>query len=218
MCLILQSPCLFLQISLFEGRRRTGELGARIERVEGEAGMGTSDGQQYSELRDLIARLTVPDGVHQTAIRSLYLIRYSESKSPDFGVIYPGLCMVAQGQKELLLEDEVFSNSPGQYVVSSAEIPLSSRVVGASFARPHLSLIMHFDLSNLRSLIEEAHLPTPPGGAVQRGIYVSRSNRALLDAVLRLVRLLQSPAEILILAPMIQREILFRLLLDDSSV
>jgi hypothetical protein len=42
--------------------------------------MGTSDGQQYSELRDLIARLTGPDGVHQTAIRSLYLIRYSESK------------------------------------------------------------------------------------------------------------------------------------------
>jgi len=201
------------------GWGQAGELGARIDQVKGEAGMEKSDGEQYSELRDLIARLTGPDGVHQTAIRSLYLIRYSESKSPDFGVIYPGLCIVAQGQKELLLEEEVFSNSPGQYVVSSAEIPLSSRVVGASFARPHLSLIMHFDLSSLRSLIEEAQLPTPPSsGAAQRGIYVSRPKPALLDAVLRLVRLLQSPAEIPVLAPMIQREILFRLLLDESSV
>jgi len=172
-----------------------------------------------SELRDLIARLTGSDGVYQTAIASLYLIRYSSSKSPDFGVIYPGLCMVAQGQKELLLGGEVFSNSPGQYLVSSAEIPLSARVVGATPAKPHLSLILHFDLMSLRSLIEEAQLPTPPrGGASQRGIYVSRTRPALLDAVLRLVRLLQSPAEIPVLAPMIEREILFRLLLDESSV
>jgi transcriptional regulator GlxA family with amidase domain len=61
-------------------------------------------------------------------------------------------------------------------------------------------------------------LPTPPGGASQRGIYVSPNKPALLDAVLRLVRLLQSPAEIPVLAPIIEREILFRLLLDESSV
>src|SRR5215468_5006479 len=180
--------------------------------------MGTSDGQQYSELRDLIARLTGRDGVHQTAIASLYLIRYSVCRSPDFGVIYLGLCIVAQGQKDLLLGHEVFSNIPGQYLVSSAEIPLSARVVGATVARPHLGLILHFDLLSLRSLIEEAQLPTPPGGAPQRGIYVSRTGPALLDAVLRLLRLLQYPAEIPVLAPMIQREILFRLLLDESSV
>jgi len=180
--------------------------------------MGTRNETQISELRDLIARLTGSDGVQQTAIPSLYLIRYSACKSPDFGVIYPGLCIVAQGQKELLLEDEVFPNNPGQYVVSSAEIPVSSRVVGATLARPHLGLIMHFDLSSLRSLIEEARLPSPPsGGGTQRGIYMSRTNPALLDAVLRLVRLLQSPAEIPVLAPLIKREILFRLLLDECS-
>jgi AraC-like DNA-binding protein len=179
--------------------------------------MGTIDGTQLSELRDLIARLTGRDGVHQTAITSLSLIRYSAPKSPDFGVIYPGLCIVAQGQKELLLGDEVFSNSPGQYLVSSAEIPLSARVVGATLDRPHLGLILHFDLLSLRSLIEEVQLPTPPGTASQRGIYVSRTRPALLDAVLRLVRLLQSRAEIPVLAPMIEREILFRLLLDESS-
>ena len=186
--------------------------------MNGDAGMGTDGSQLGSELRDLIARSVGRDGVHQTAIASLYLIRYSVSKAPDFGVIYPGLCIVAQGQKELLLGGEVFSNSPGQYLVSSAEIPLSARVVGATVARPHLGLILHFDLLSLRSLIEEARLPTPPGGTLQRGIYVSRTGPALLDAVSRLVRLLQSPAEIPVLAPMVEREILFRLLLDESSV
>lgn len=180
--------------------------------------MRTSDDTLTSELRDLIARLTGRDGVHETAISSLYLIRYSSPKSHDFGVIYPGLCIVAQGQKELLLKDETFSNCPGQYLVSSAEIPLSSRVVGATLARPHLGLILHFDLLSIRSLLEEAQLPIPPAGsASQRGIYVSRTGPALLDAVLRLLRLLQSPAEIPVLGPMVRREILFRLLLDESS-
>ena len=62
--------------------------------------MGASDSTQLSELRSLITRLADRDGVHQTAIRRLYLIRYSESKSPEFGVIYPGVCVVAQGQTE----------------------------------------------------------------------------------------------------------------------
>src|SRR5690242_4139858 len=94
--------------------------------------MATSDGTQLSELRTLIAQLTGRDGDHQTAIASLYLIRYSSAVSPDFGVVTPGLCLVAQGQKELLLGDEVYSNSPGHYLVASAEIPVSARVVGAT--------------------------------------------------------------------------------------
>ena len=75
--------------------------------------MGTIDGTQLSALRDLIAKLAGRDGDRQTAIASLYLIRYSSSVAPDFGVVTPGLCVVAQGQKELLLGDEVYSNSPG---------------------------------------------------------------------------------------------------------
>ena len=180
--------------------------------------MAISDGTQLSELRTLIAQLTGRDGDHQTAIASLYLIRYSSAVSPDFGLVTPGLCVVAQGQKELLLGDEVYSNSPGHYLVASAEIPVSARVVGASLDKPHLGVRFHFDLASLRSLIEEARLPVPSGGAPQRGIYISATRPALLDAVLRMVRLLRSPAEIPVLAPMIQREILFRLLLDEKSV
>jgi AraC-like DNA-binding protein len=179
--------------------------------------MRTGEGRA-SELRDLIERLTRREGDHQTSIPSLYLTRYSSPTSPDFGVTVPGLCLAVQGQKELLLRGEVYSNCPGQYVVASAEIPVSARVLGATVARPHLALRLNFDLASLRSLIQEAQLPTPAGGASLRGIYVSPTKPALIDAVLRLVRLLQSPAEIPVLAPMFEREILFRLLLDDSSV
>src|SRR5215813_1115919 len=177
-----------------------------------------SDCTQLSELRDLIARFAGREGDQQTAIASLYLVRYSSSLSPDFGVVTPGLCVVAQGQKELLLQGEVYASCPGQYVVASAEIPVSARVLRATPAQPHLGLRFNFDLTSLRSLIEDAGLPPPPDGLSQRGLYASPIRPALLDAVVRLVRLLQSPTEIPVLAPMIEREILFRLLLDEKSV
>jgi transcriptional regulator GlxA family with amidase domain len=90
--------------------------------------------------------------------------------------------------------------------------------VGATLVKPFLGLKLGFDLTTLRSLIEEARLPTPAAGTSAQGLYVSRTTAPLLDALLRLVRLLQSPAEIPVLAPMVEREILFRLLLDEGSV
>src|SRR5262249_61280970 len=95
-----------------------------------------SESTQLSALRNLIARLAGREGDQQTAIASLYLVRYSSCLSPDFGVVTPGLCVVAQGQKELLLRDEVYSSCPGQYVVASAEIPVSARVLDITIARP----------------------------------------------------------------------------------
>lgn len=84
--------------------------------------------------------------------------------------------------------------------------------------RPFLGLRLGFQLTSVRSLIEEARLSTPIAGASTRGLYVSQNTPPLLDALLRLVRLLHSPAEIPVLGPMIEREILFRLLLDEGSV
>src|SRR5215813_14123582 len=176
-----------------------------------------SDCTQLSELRDLIARFAGREGDQQTAIESLYLVRYSSCLSPDFSVVTLGLCVVAQGQKELLLQGEVYASCPGQYVVASAEIPVSARVLRATPTQPHLGLRFNFDVTSLRSLIEDAGLPPPPDGVSRRGLYSSPTRPALLDAVLRLVRLLQSPAEIPVLAPLIEREILFRLLLDENS-
>jgi len=181
--------------------------------------MGTTDGTQASELRDLIAHLAPRDGDHPTAIASLYVARHSSSMMPQFRVLSPAICMAAQGQKELLLGDEeVYTQAPDHHIVASAEVPVSVRILGATVAKPYLGLWLHFDLRSLRSLIEEARLPAPVAAASARGIYVSRTSPALLDAVLRLVRLLQSPAEISVLAPMIEREILFRLLLDETGV
>ena len=181
--------------------------------------MPTSDKTQISELRNLIAQSAPREGSHHTAITSLSVVSYSSTVIPRCGVLSPSLGICAQGQKELLLGDgKVYSYGPGHYMVAPVELPTSVHILGATPDRPYLGLRLEFNLANVRSLIEDARLRAPSNGGSERGIYVSPVTPLLLDAVLRLVRLLQSPLEIPVLAPMIEREILFRLLLDKGSV
>jgi AraC-like DNA-binding protein len=172
---------------------------------------------QVSELRDLITQFALRDGDHQTSIASLCLIRRSSSLTPQFSVLAPALCIAAQGQKQFLLGQETYTVGSGYHLVVSAHLPVSARILGATLVKPFLGLRLDFPLTSLRSLIEEARLQAPAARAPARGLYVSPTARQLLDAVLRLVRLLYSPAEIPVLAPMIEREILFRLLLEEGS-
>lgn len=139
--------------------------------------------------------------------------------NPPFTVLAPlvmrlphVLCIAAQGQREVLVGEEVYSCGPHQYFVSAFDIPGSAAIIGATADQPYLGLEWEFDPARIRPLIEEGHVAVPVGRATDRGIYVEPVTRTLLDAVLRLVRLLQHPEEIPVLAPMIEREILFRLL------
>src|SRR5215471_3805807 len=125
--------------------------------------MGTSVSTQVSELWDLIAQLTPRDGVHQTAVASLRLMRYSFSSLPLSGVLSPTLCICAQGQKELLLgNEEVYSYSTGQHFVTSFELPLSARVLRATRAKPDLGLALQFNLASVRALIKRRGCRPPP--------------------------------------------------------
>src|SRR5262245_62211344 len=117
--------------------------------------MGTIEGTQVSELRDLIAQFAERDGDHQTSIASLCLVRRSSS-TPQFKVLTPKLCMAAQGQMEVLLGQEVYSFVPGRHLVGSADLPVTARVVGATRSNPYLGLKLDLDLTCLRSLMVEA--------------------------------------------------------------
>jgi len=171
---------------------------------------------QLSELTELLRQLVAHEGDHPTSIPSLRLMRHSSSGMNRGGVLFPAVCFTAQGRAELLLGLEAHSHGPGQHVISSAEAPVAGRILGATRAKPYLGLRIRLDRGNLRSLIEEAGLQDPVAEGPGRGVRVCRTGPSLLDAVLRFVRLLRSPAEIPVLGPMIEREILFRLLLDQT--
>ncbi|GMV31283.1 MAG: AraC family transcriptional regulator [Rhodanobacteraceae bacterium] len=165
------------------------------------------------ELAARIARLTTDDGLHATAIDALSLIRMSEPTQPCSVVYEPCLCVVVQGRKQARLGDEVFIYDPLNYLVVSVTLPVVGEILTASPAQPYLCLKINLDLRMLGELVLQSP-PTPPR-PTDRALFVARTELPMLDALLRLLRLLDTPREIGVIAPLILREICFRALGGD---
>ncbi|MGR4870182.1 AraC family transcriptional regulator N-terminal domain-containing protein [Variovorax sp. LARHSF232] len=166
-----------------------------------------------AELAAAIDRLTVTDGAHQTAVPHLALGRATQMQHPVHAMHEPAFCVLAQGSKRVLLGDEVYIYDGSQYLVVAQNLPVSGQVVDASPEAPYLGLRLSFDVKEIAQLALELQLSKAPAKRVsERGIFTGELSTTLLDPVLRLVRLLNAPEDIPALAPLITREILYRLL------
>jgi AraC-like DNA-binding protein len=127
--------------------------------------------------------------------------------------------MIAQGSKEVLLGDTCYRYDSAHYLIATAELPISSRITEASEERPYLGLVLRLDPSLVGSVMVEAGHPTPRDHTAVKAIDVSPLDAGLLDATVRLVRLLlDSPiAEARFLAPLVKREIVYRLLRGEQG-
>ncbi|AZC26461.1 MULTISPECIES: AraC family transcriptional regulator [Pseudomonas] len=173
--------------------------------------------RQRVELAAIIDRHTVDDGSHATAIDSLFASRHSHTHQFAPVLAQPALCIMAQGRKEVRLADETYNYDPLNYLVVSVAVPLSGKVAIVSPEEPILALRLDIDPGEINALIADAGplgVPTRPTG---RGLYVERLDPAMLDAVLRLTRLLDTPKDIPMLAPLVRREILYRLLCSPQG-
>jgi AraC-like DNA-binding protein len=133
-------------------------------------------------------------------------------------VMEPSFCVIAQGSKEVLLGDNRYTYDPFNYLLAALELPRVSQVLEASKERPYLSLRLELDPQLVSSvLLEAGHDPSRRNRADVRAIDVSPLDANLLDAVVRIVRLLDSPDEAPILLPLITREIIYRLLIGDQG-
>jgi AraC-like DNA-binding protein len=173
----------------------------------------------YNELADLIARNAKEDGVHPTAIARVHLIRSSRPTEPLHALHQPALCIVAQGRKQVMLGSTVYVYDRSQYLVVSVDLPVVGQVLEASAGHPYLCLRLDLDPSMLAALLLEVG-PTGPKGETDgagSGITLSVVTPELLDAANRLLRLLETPRDIPVLAPLAEREILYRLLLGEQA-
>lgn len=168
--------------------------------------------QQRQELADLVRRHAPGTTTEESAIANLYLVRYEESVRSVPTLAQPALCIMAHGSKEISLGDERYAYDPLHYMVLSVALPLSGVLLEASPENPSLGVRLNIDPAQINSLLAEAGpmgVPALPSG---RGLYVERTDPLLLDALLRLIRLLDTPKDIAVLAPLIRREIMYRLL------
>lgn len=167
------------------------------------------------ELVERIARVVREDG-RVEPLKGLYLNRSSRLKRLH-SVSDPCFCVIAQGSKEVFLGNERYQYDPAHYLLFTAELPVVSQVIEASQERPYLSFRLDLDPSLVGSVMVEAgHVSTRRQAGV-RAINVSPLDASLLDAVVRLVRLIDTPTEARVLAPLVTREIVYRLLMGKQG-
>ncbi|MDB6086792.1 MAG: AraC family transcriptional regulator [Gammaproteobacteria bacterium] len=171
--------------------------------------------ERQKDLTERVTRLAPFDGMHKAAFPSLTLIRGSVPTVCMPTVCQPSLGIVVQGRKRALLNDEVLFYDALNYLVVSVTLPMMGQVLEASSERPFLCLRLDLDLEEIARLLLELGDRGAAGVADDRGLFVSRLDEPLLDAVLRMVKLLDAPEDIAVLAPTVKREIYYRVLRGD---
>ena len=165
-----------------------------------------------NELGSLIAKNCSGDGMHASAIAGLHCIQLSAKQMQLPSVYHPCVCVIVQGTKQVLLEDEIYRYSPPQFLAVSVDLPLVGQVVEASAAKPYLCAAIDIDARQIADLISQSADPKWSRAETSRGLFVGNTDDALMDCVLRLARLLETPRDIPVLAPLLLREFHYRLL------
>src|SRR5215210_7402940 len=163
------------------------------------------------ELLKRMARALPEDGAREV-LDGLFLARLTKPTESRLALYQPAFCFVAQGGKQVLVGEEVLWYDPGHYLLFTVDLPVIFRVEEASEEKPYFGMRLDLDPALVASVMMEAGVETRKGDASVKAIGVNPIDADLLDAVVRLVRLIEKPGEQRILAPLVKREIVYRLL------
>ena len=173
------------------------------------------DAQQAQASRhELVARIAraIPAAGRAEPLPGLQLIRAAAPTPMGHSTSYPSFCVIAQGSKEILLGENRYRYDPAHYLITTAELPIATRITDASPECPYLSIVLKLDPALIGSVLVEAGHLAPPHPAPVTAIDVSPLDAGLLDAVVRLIRLVETPTDARVLMPLVMREIVYRLM------
>lgn len=160
-----------------------------------------SEAEAVRGLAYAVGKFAQTDGDYTSAIPALTLHRRSAPTEPLHCIYSLGLGVIAQGAKQVMLGDEVINYSPGRSMLTTIDLPVVSHVTQASFRKPFLGLLLTLDPRQIVQMASELDLPQPSRERAFRPVSIERLDEALLDALVRLVELLEEPALVPRLAP-----------------
>jgi len=153
----------------------------------------------------------------ETAIPGLAMYRREEPNQPESAMYEPTICLITQGSKRVVLGGDTYVYDTHHFLITSVDIPTTVQVIQASRPKPCLGLVLKLDLREISQLVVDGHLPQPRVEPSSRGMALGEVTLPLLDAFKRLIDLLDEPKDIPILAPVIKREIFYRILVGNQG-
>jgi len=171
-----------------------------------------------AKLARLISTYAPHDGRFALHIPGVYAIRASRPHTELVHTMWhPGLCIVAQGAKRVMLGQQVYEYDESRILVAAVEVPIAAQVTRASRAEPYLCLRLDFDPQRMTELVWKVYPHGVPRGEEVRALYVGQSNAQMVNAATRLFELMAQPGEAELLAPLVIDEILIRLLCGPAG-
>jgi AraC-like DNA-binding protein len=168
------------------------------------------------EMRRALARKfathTHSEGENLTAISGLVLFRHTAPSACYPTTCVPSLSIFVQGRKLINLGGTEYLCDGSTFLVSSIEAPIQSQIIEASEAAPQLGMRLLLDMTAVQELLSREDLPEAIGSSQRRGLAVGETTVGLLAATSRVLELLDTPEDIPFLAPLVQREIAYRIL------
>lgn len=171
-----------------------------------------------NELKNLIARLTIGKELFDTEISGMSVFCISDSDKPACIIYEPCLCMAAQGAKLVTVSNESYTYDAQRYLIASINLPTMAQVVHASKENPYYGFKLKLEAQEIAQVMIESGLNISQSESPERGIAIGKVELPLLDAVCRLVSLLDTPKDIRVLAPLIKKEIIYRLLAGEQGL
>ena len=168
---------------------------------------------------DLIERMIrlAPENSVLEVFPGIFIYQSSKPTESEISVLKPAFCVIAQGSKDVLLNDELFHYDSGHYLISTLDLPIMSNVVEASEEKPYLNLRIDLDPALVAAVMIESGIEAKKSGTGVKAMDVSPVDADLLEAIVKLVKLFDTPDEMKFLAPLIIREIVYRLLKGKQS-
>jgi AraC-like DNA-binding protein len=168
-------------------------------------------------LSERIARWTAGKNRLDTAVKGLSLHRWETPTEPTSYMLAPSICLIGQGKKRLFLGEDVYVYDAHRFLITSVDLPVVTQIIEASPEKPYLGLTMELDLRVIAQQMLDNDISTASQSKDRLGIAVSELSIPLLDAFNRLLDLLEQPEDIPALAPLIQQEIFYRLLMGEQG-
>lgn len=181
-----------------------------------------ADDDRAEASRQALARAIqrrAPDGgLHRLPeLPALAMFRSSSTAGPVCGVYETGVALIVQGSKRVLLGSDSFVYGRDHFLIASLNLPAVAQILEASPERPYLAVMLRLDAHEIAQLMMDGHVPPPRPQAAERAMATGRVTAPLLCAFQRLVDLLDEPESIPALAPLAQREIVYRLLMSEQG-
>lgn len=170
-----------------------------------------------SKLAALIDAATQGETRVDSVVPGLTLHRWEMPTDPASYLMGPSICLIGQGKKRVFLGEEAYVYDAHSYLLTSVDLPLSAHILDASAEKPYLGVTLALDLTVIADLMLDQGMEAPRVPRDRLGLAVSQLSAPLLDAMERLIALQGKPEESAVLAPLIRKEISYRLLTGEQG-